>query len=384
MKTAYKYLLAGITCVVLSGSAFAQISVSHTLNQGGLEAFFLSDFDITQPSNSVEVFRLFVSNSDPEETFRIALDMKVNSREFGQLSQGRTAFFDLPPSPQPLSIASFQLFSNAGPFHFTDYNIADEVLKGLLDDILSTGRLPSDIYTFRIEVIFQEGAPTGDVTDDFEIRVTNPRKLDLIFPGGPATGRLQDVQKIFTPLPFFRLESDLRRFRVIVAEGRPGEDPESALNQEPRFIKNFVVDPRGTGGVFEDFGDLGGRVDVLPSPAFQYPASGTVLSLRPGRVYYWRAIGFIRSSSGPVPLESEIYSFRIAALDQVAGGDDQIQIVLRALLGNDYEQLFGDDGQLEGFLPKRVMFDGKEITATELLTRLRKLRNSYKGYSIEN
>lgn len=357
------------------------VDVNAFTVRGGLEAFFLQDFDISAPGTGPVIFRLEINNRT-EGPVSIRLRMEVSSERKGPLSSGQTELFELPPGMLVPMLTNNDLFTNSGPYRLTEYQVEENIVSDLLSDVLSTGKLPSDIYRFSVVAVVQNGEISGD-SDQFDIRVTNPGKLDLVFPGSVATGNPEEALQIFTNLPQFRMETDLRLLRVIVAEGRPGEDPESALNQEPRFVRNFYIQNGAALGVVPDFPELPGRIEVLPAPTFQYPASGTVLALRPGRFYYWRAIGFIQSSSGAIPLESEIFVFRIADLASLGSGSQQFNAVMRALLGSDYDSVFGEGGELEGYLPKRMSLEGKDITPTEILTRLQKLRNSYSGYRIE-
>jgi len=56
---------------------------------------------------------------------------------------------------------------------------------------------------------------------------------------------------------------------------------------------------------------------------------------------------------------------------------------VRNLLESDYEKLFGENGELSEYQPRGMTMDGKEVTLTEILTRLQKLKSQYSGYSVE-
>ncbi|MFQ6113668.1 MAG: hypothetical protein ACE5NG_06205 [bacterium] len=365
--------------LIIFGSAYAQIEVvTEAVNQN-LEAFFLNDFDINRPASGIEIFRIRITNYF-SETCSIRLTLTVLSDRFGELARGTTNQFDVLPGPLIPPITNRDLFSRAGKYRLEDYRL-NPVSETLLKDILSTGRLPSDAYTFRVGVTGLTCEPGQVESDQFQIVITNPKKLDLIFPGHPATGRREDCPEIFTNLPQFRWESDMRKFRVIIAEARPGEDPESVLNQEPRFVRIFAITNDRASSVFPDEFAVAERIEIIPSTSFQYPSSGEILTLRPGRTYYWRVIGLVQTSSGIKELESEIYCFRIARLEQ--GSKKQLEFILRSLLGSDYDSLFGEGGELEGYHGTRIILDGEEITVVELLKKLNKLKSSYSGYNVE-
>ncbi|MFQ5649644.1 MAG: hypothetical protein ACE5IY_06850 [bacterium] len=386
-------------CLHLSvRSGTAQPTVSHGfVNQTGLDVFFLKDFDINRPGNGPPVFFVLIQNDtrlrdgSAEGKPRVVLRLSIKSQRHDvELSSGTTVPFTLMPN-ENIRLSNNDLFTNSGPYRFDEFRIASDLLADLLDDILTTGKLPSDVYKFKVELAqrTEEGQIipfSGATTDDtFEIRVTNPRRLDLIFPGAPATGRRGDCQRIFTNLPQFRWESDMRLFRVVVAEVRPGEDPESILNQEPRFVRNYFIQKNLRRRIPDlNFAELRGRIEILPAPTFQYPASGEVLALRPGKAYLWRVTGFVQSSSGLIPLQSEIFCFGVPRLDRLGSPMQQLGGLLKNLLGPDYDKIFGEGGELEGYEPRRITFNGKEVTLPEIFVRLQKLNNRYSGYRIEN
>ena len=175
----------------------------------------------------------------------------------------------------------------------------------------------------------------------------------------------------------------MTRFRVVIAEWKPWEDPERALNQEPRFTRIFLLqNSRNANLVGKDLG-FNDRVEVIPTTSFTYPSSGESLVLRPGKTYVWRVIGLVSTSSGPTSVANEIYCFRLPKLDELGNYMQQFESILRPLLGSDYEKLFGSGGEFSGYKPKRILFDGKEVTLTEILTKLQKLTSEYQGYTIE-
>jgi len=57
--------------------------------------------------------------------------------------------------------------------------------------------------------------------------------------------------------------------------------------------------------------------------------------------------------------------------------------ILQNFLGSDAEKLFAEGGELEGYRPRKVLFDGKETTLPEILARLQDLNERYQGYRIE-
>ncbi|MFQ5639173.1 MAG: hypothetical protein ACE5IR_14420 [bacterium] len=371
-------LCLSLSLCLCSLSAFAGVRVSHRLVNSNLEVFFLKDFDITRPASGPELFFVDITNDDLV-AHKIILSIQVVSRRQNiVLSRGATDSFDIGPS-QILMLSNRDLFSKSGPRRLVTYEIDDAAVGNLLKDILATGKLPTDVYTFELSVRDVEGQTTL-TSDQFDVEISNPQKLDLVFPGRPATGRRKDCPEIFTTLPQFRWESEIKKFRVTIAEARHGEDPESVLNQEPRFVRVFTLSRDRSFNTADEFGE---RVEPLASTSFQYPSTGEVLTLRSGKLYYWRVEGIVETSSGPLPLQSEIYCFRMARLGDMGGGKQQLEFLLRNILGSDYEKLFGEDGELEDYLPRRVTLNGQPVTFAELVKQLRKFSANYKGYHVE-
>ncbi len=384
MKRCRKTLCGGLLLVMMcisSGYGQTGPTVSHSfLNNSALDVFFLKDFDINSPGSGPPIFFIDIMNDGVVRN--VIMRLSITSRRRGNLSRGQTGIFSLQPG-QILKLSSRDIFSNSGPYRLESYQIDDEAAKSLIKDVLSTGKLPSDVYTFQVILVEANNPGNQFGSDVFDIRVSNPHKLDLVFPGAPASGQLKDCPVIFTNLPQFRWESDMRQFRVVIAPLRRGDDPESALNNEPRFTRFFVLQGGGNTGLVAGGNRFNDRVEVIPNTSFQFPSSGEILTMRPGKTYVWRVIGIIETSSGSTPFKSEIYCFRLANLDKVDTGMQQLNVILKNLLGSDYEKIFGEGGELDGYLPKRITFDGKDVTAGELLVRLRKMHDKFKGYKIE-
>jgi len=380
MKTLAKGISLFLFLLVCISTTFAQVQVMTRPLTNTLEVFFLKDFDINSPASSRPIF--FIDLINDSQARDIILGLIIESDNHGQLSRGETIPFSLEASER-LTISSSQLFSNSGPYRFNNFSIAEDVVDELLENILATGKLQTGIYFFETIVKDVNGTTLDD--DSFEIRISNPTTLDLIGPGSPTTGRSDDCAIAFSSLPQLRWASNMSRFRVIIAEWKPGEDPESALNQEPRFTRIFLLQNTRNTNLREIGKDLGfnDRVEVIPTTSFTYPSSGESLVLRPGKTYVWRVIGLVSTSSGPTSITNEIYCFRIPKLDELGNYMQQFESILRPLLGSDYEKLFGSGGEFSGYKPKRILLDGKEVTLIEILTRLQNLTSKYQGYSIE-
>ncbi len=381
MKSLFRFLMGGGLLILNTHLIFAQPQLNVRVVSNDLEVFFLKDFDINNPSVGPPLFFIDIINNQQVQNVRLIL--KVRSEKRGNLASGETRPFVLQPF-QTLTISNNDLFSDVGDYRLESFRIQEDVLNDLLQDVLATGRLPTDTYQFEVQLKGVQNPITID-DEQFEIDVSNPNTLDLIFPGQPATGTASECPEIYTNLPQFRWESDMKRFLVIIAEARAGEDPESALNQEPRFLRTFIIGDQSSTETIETTSETG-KIEFIPSPSFQYPAFGEVLTLKPGRTYYWRVIGLVKTSSGLEKFKSEIYCFRIADLDQTGSTSQRDIMVLRLLnsLGIDTQQLFGEGGALEGYHATRIYYNGRLITMPELLRKINEIRSNYTGYKIEN
>lgn len=351
---------------VLALKAQAQIEVNTSIINNRLEVFFLSDFDINSPTVGPVIFAIEIINEDPVPK-QVELTLEIIKEPSDPLSSGRSGVFTLTPN-QHLRLTNQNLFSSLDPYRLIEYSLHGAG-QDLLDDVLTTGQLPSGTYTFAVEIIETESGLRFPANDDIDIVVTNPNTLDLIYPGDAVQSGAADCLEVFSNLPQFRWESDFSRFRVIIAEARPGGDPEDALTQDPRFERIFEV------GI------------NIPSTSFQYPSSGELLTLRPGGTYYWRVVGLVETSSGEVEIPSEIYCFRIADVNQLGTTNQEIELIVPRILrslGINVDQLFGPGGELRGYKANGISFDGKQMSIPEFIGKINELRANYSRYRVEN
>jgi hypothetical protein len=372
-------LLLGI-CAASTELLAQGVDVVATPRINQLEVFFLNDFDINSPGSGIPIFDVMVTNNTGQN-IQVMLQMRIHTDFRGELLQAETGFFPMDTGlNRIINLTSNDLFTNTGPYRFETSEIADDILEDLLDDILRTGKLPTDTYNFDVVAVIEGGGQSD--ADGFPVRVTNPGKLDLIMPGSPFA-RIGDCQLLYTTLPLFRWETNFTKFRLVAAVIRPGEDPESALNQEPRFTR--VLGLAQLGITNADLAELGfeDKVEIIPSTSYQYPPSGEILVFKPGDEVVWQVTGLVSTSAGVRQFESEIYCFQVADLQGLGSGGEQYNFILRNLLGADYDQLFGDSGEFDGFVPVSMRLNGEPVTPAELIPRIQELQQNYKGYRIE-
>jgi len=386
MKAKFRWM-ALLVILFWAGSASSQLFVESNLLNRSLEVFFLSGLDQNSGARQPPIFELIISGTllpPNTETHQVQISLEILKDGTTPLFRGRTGTFEVRQLDLPmLRITNRQLFSNSSQYRIVDGRIADAG-EDLIQDVLSTGKLPSGTYKFDVTLRDLTEGNVDISNTEFDLFISNPGKLDLTFPGHPAGGRRSDCPELFSNIPQFRWEGDMKFYLVQIAEARPGEDPESALNQSPRFRRLFALQDGTTSGITAAEIGINVPIERVPTTSFQYPSTGEVLRFQPGKTYLWRVIGIINSSSGPIRVESEIFCFRIARLDQLGAGDQQLKLILRNLLGpSDFRKLFGDGGEFDGYQAVRISLDGREVTPAELFLKLHKSNAQLESYSVE-
>ena len=368
----FSLLIQGILLTLFYSTSNAQenISISVTPTNPDLSVFFLNDFNLTgKGSVGTDLFLIEITNDSPQtETCSIEMKIEAGVSNPVELAYGITDPFEIGPNEHIL-ITNQNLFNYSDKFSLKDYRIAESG-DDLVDKILRTGKLPSDIYKFQFKLIKQTNNQTDVIgPEEFIIDVTNPTTLDLISPGSDAN--TEEIQQIFSLQPFFRWESNMEEFRLVIAEKLAGihenMSPEEILSDRVIFDKTLIVssDPAGPDKI------------VISTTAFQYPAAGA-FPLQPGRTYIWQITGIAQSSGAPVELPSEIWAFKIGSLEGGAMSFDQIQILdqLRLLLGDRYDALFESGGDLFNFKPTGVLYlNGQAISLDTFRDLLLKFQN---------
>ena len=368
MKTLLSKIVIFIFLLCCANISVADITIESEILNDDIKIFFINDFDLTQSGSSPLLFQFIITN-DTSITKRVSLNLRVfftNSEEGDvELSSGTTAFFDLPPYPQPLIINNQDLYSNAGEYKFVDYSMNEDAADDIINTILSTGKLPSGTYQFLVTVTEEISGETSDyMSAPMTFEIYNPTTLDLVAPGEPAGG--YELMEIYTSLPLFQWESDASSFRLKVCEKLPANNsPDDVMSNDPRL--ETTVD----------------------ATTFQYPLTGA-FPLYPGSTYFWQVIAVTQSSSGPVEMESEIWGFKIVDISKGLSSAEQVQIMntLKLLLPEGLaELLFNEYGELAGFSPTGVVFkDGNTISLEELYAFLEKItagKIKITGHSIE-
>ncbi len=353
-----KYTSVFVLLLLLSLPA-QNIIITATPNTSDVQTFMLSDFNFTGGGTSAsQLFTLTLLNTsnEPQEC---QLVMHIYAINQGSLAGGKTDPFIVEPGPaNQRSITNKNLFSAAQQFSLQDYQI-NQAGNDLKNAILSTGRLPSDIYIFHFQV-----QQAGVTIDEEEIRfiLDNPRTLDLIAPGVVATSEEDGLA--YSAYPLFRWESDISVFKLIIAEELPDArddlSPEEVMQQRIVFEETFSMQSTMSTDA----------VGIpLPSTMFQYPVGGARV-LQAGKTYYWQMIGMVKSSGGALEIPSEIWKFKILGAEpgqNLTPLQQQILNLVHELDGS----LLQPGGDLNGFIPTEIVTkNGVHLKDEEIISIL--------------
>lgn len=366
----------------------AQIHFTAQIITPDIKSFFISD--LMNGSSSNEIFRIeLLNNSNDNLPCEISINIQqgINREPIGDGSTTTFALLPMgathPPGykevASPTIITNRDLFSNIentlsldGGFNITNFGI------DLQNQILSTGRLPADLYVITLKLTTSDGI-TVTPMDEYELildlRVTGTTSVSLISPGSENYNPVDEIDFIY---PHFQWDSGLSKFKLIISEhietlpGTTELDPEDILNTRVVFealLQKTEVAPAS----------LDPAAIPIETNSYQY----TDGRLQFGRTYFYQIIGLQGSSSGDGEEEipSEIWAFKIN--DNTSGlfSSSSINILLKTLgiypgLDNALAGPFEKDGELWGFSHENIYINGSISTISDLASYMLELKQS--------
>jgi hypothetical protein len=404
MHTTLKYHLAGgkmvlkksailcaLSIIYFTNIAFAQIQFNAHLTSNDIKSFFIRD--LTGDNPTVQFFNIFLENTyDIKKSCIISIDIKKGIND-DPVGYGETFPFDLlppngtiPSNPNevisPITITNKNLFSSfdqtfnlKGGFDIT--GIGDE----LQNQILATGRLPSDLYKITIGLETEADViPQKSYELILDIRVSGSQKVDLKSPGSE---NYDPIDEIFTTYPYFQWNSGLTKFKLVISE-RPNSLPGIDHFNPEEILKSRII--------FEKVLQLSSATETIDAGAvlisnnsFQYLENKLLM----GRTYYYQIIGLQGSTSGDgfEEIPSEIWAFKIKNTAETESADDtETDVVTQSLKRipglHPLSYLFQPGGELQGFRLNNIFHNGKSISKSELFILLSDLNS--KGKAITN
>jgi hypothetical protein len=345
-------LLVAAACLYPQTSR-AQVSVSLIWHQPDIQAFYLSDFtsyiadfalgdpeSVAQP----DLFTVQIVNTTGL-TQRVFLKFFVfaGAGAATELLSGTSDPFSL--APEGLIIRNSDLIDSDLPFGLTDTDFNEQEAEDIATRTLETGTLPSDTYTFRIEVYAELNPITPIGSSEHIIVVTNPTRVDLVGPGG-FFGELLPVVANSTPQFFWSADAmamgGISRFRIKVVQVEESASAEDAMD-------GFAV----------------WQAEMVNQTTEIYPASVEAIPLEPGATYAWQVARLVETSGGTREIESDIFWFRMedeASGIVGAGVDEEVNSMIQQIAA-----LQGLGADLEDFQPTgQVLVDGRPVSLNSL------------------
>jgi hypothetical protein len=374
--------------IICVGSSFSQVHFNALLLTPDIKTFFLKD--LTSATSTIDIFRIeLINNSGVPQP--CILEIKIEKGEAKELiGQGETESFSLLPTgvipapgsggiTSPAIITNTNLFSDLESYFSIKggFNITS-VGNELQNFILSTGRLPSDLYLFTLKLITTSPVtPMDEHVLQLDLRTKGTASVTLLSPGSEEFNPALEISTIF---PNFQWDSGLDKFKLIVGErldtmpGIADLDPEEILTTRT-VIDKTLQKPDETGAV-----DPG--AERIDGNSYQY--TGALLQF--GRTYYYQIIGLQATSSGggEEEIPSEIWAFKIKDIAGELAGGVSTEILLNSLamipgLDLALSGLFEEGGELYGLSPGTITIGGSNVTFAELAAYLAKLKNDGKS-----
>ncbi len=304
------------------------------INLRMIEVFYLSDFDPSDTGAHPILFSFKMVNNGEDRT--LTLGFQVSSDQ-GQLVQGESDPFILGAD---FKEANNQDLSNSShEFQLGSYDIsaAGDELEQV---VTQTGYLPEGEYSFRISLI-EEGSGELEYCT-LNTYVSNPRTVELTFPGGPFGASLPLES---TLLPQFQWESRATTFNFRLCPVLPGDGSgEEVMENQP---------------VFED---LEFDTGFMGTHSYLYPPSAEVLDH--GRSYCWQVEAVVFTSSGDILFPSEIYCFEMQEGASLTPYDDLLHALLLLLPPGMLDDVLA---KLQGFHSTgEITVDGIQVSEDEL------------------
>lgn len=297
-----------------------------------VEAFFLTDLNVSGEAPSAEVFRATITSDLLATSCLLTFIMRNMSTEIIRAESNR---FNL--ASGTTLINNLDLTNAGSPYKLNNYEVGSTA-EATKQKLMQTGYFPSDTYVIRLEISQADAQKTLLAADEFSVVLTNPFEIFLVLPAGdPGFPALQSGTT-----PLFTWKSTASQFLLKVCEQTgSGSDPESIMQSRPHYETD--------------------RSSPLPSQSFLYPSSG-VRPLEPGHTYYWQVTTLVQTSSGLKEYPSSIGAFTIAA-QELDFTRQRILHALEYILGESYPAVINE---LSGFQPKGVLLrDGTPISLEE-------------------
>ncbi len=249
-----------------------------------------------------------------------------------------------------------------------DRTATESQMTDIMNSIVTTGRLPDGVYSFVLDIDVTAHDSLGaeiPFNDPYcpdcqrSLTVTTPVSLELAYGNPGGTWGDLDQNEIYTTFPVFNWESDLVPstimdnciecgFYIRVAEFRA--DDHSSIDDAIEDLTSLPVD-QAAGWYY-----VGNQLSMM------YPPSDAI-ELYPGGVYVYQVQKRIITTVGIEELESPVYVFSIANVE------NPYMEYLKDIIGEPaFEAFFDPGGELSGYGATGVVtLDGNELNQSDVI-----------------
>jgi len=262
----------GITIFQQAGSVHATILVNP------VQSIQLSSFNPTSVADAPLLFTVTVYNDATVQDLNVVVT--ASGQKLGLLATGTKKFKN----------AAANSVSTVDNRQFDKYTVAD-INTAAIQTAIQTGTLPSDVYTYAVQVLDDNGNVLASTSGTNTI--TNQQsKPELMSPG---TALLSDPPLVNTRFPLFQWFCQANSFNFILYEVKPGQKtgPEIILNRPTYFVNNINV------------------------TSLLYPSIAAMLE--DGHTYAWQILANYNTGSGPESLQSDLYWFTVGTTPYIKG-----------------------------------------------------------------
>ena len=347
-----------------------------------LIGFYLNSIDVNTGDSSIEYFLYQIVNEDYEvgQTYNLNADYKlsVNSPDLGlygaEIISGTVNITDMSvPSLQFSNLdlnyestgvpgADFKLEGSVGDH----IQLSNDELINIQQQILQSGKLPNGNYIFTVSL--KCSSDDNIIYDSITktIEAYEPTFLDLITPGGSIQDTLSNI--ILSTNPLFTWNADYCSqcdygIRVCKYDPSLHSSLSDAINDNSMLPSNQSFD----------------FYPMSSNQSFSYPSSDA-FDLIPGDLYVWQIQQSYETTLGIQENKSPIFIFKIYSIDneiENSSSNDLYSDLLTQLLGYQYEQLFGNNGQLKGFSVKgnTILLNNEIVPISVLYDIVNQLNN---------
>jgi len=255
----------GISIIPLGGPVHATILVNP------VQSIRLADFNPGNIADAPLLFTVTVYNNNMLQNLNLVVTL--SGQKLGLLATGTRKLRNM--APNAVATVDDRQFDK-----YTVTNINNPAIQGAI----KTGNIPSDIYTYNVQVLNDSGRVVAS-TNGTNTITDQENKPELMNPGNPI---FSDPPLINTRFPVFQWFSKANSFSFNLFEVKPGQKsgPEIILNR-PLYVQNY-----------------------FNNSTLIYPADAEMLE--EGHTYAWQVIANYTTSAGATSIQSDLFWFTVA------------------------------------------------------------------------